>query len=97
MKKKNGFLYARREVELLQPLEHPLIVKMSHAVQTQRHVYIGMEMCRGSLFDRIVEAGRLDEDETRAYWIQLLHAVKYLHNKEVCHLDLKPECPIFDG
>eukprot|EP01002_Notosolenus_urceolatus_P005695 NODE_2515_length_1099_cov_13.685714_g1815_i1.p1 GENE.NODE_2515_length_1099_cov_13.685714_g1815_i1~~NODE_2515_length_1099_cov_13.685714_g1815_i1.p1 ORF type:complete len:360 (+),score=18.86 NODE_2515_length_1099_cov_13.685714_g1815_i1:124-1080(+) len=68
---------------------------MSHAVQTQRHVYIGMEMCRGSLFDRIVEAGRLDEDEARAYWIQLLHAVQYLHDQEVCHLDLKPENVLF--
>jgi serine/threonine protein kinase len=47
----------------------------------------------GELFDKIVNSGRLGEDEARRYFHQLINAVDYCHSRGVYHRDLKV-CPI---
>lgn len=51
----------------------------------------------GELFDKIVSAGRFDEDTARYYFRQLIDGVAYCHSQGVCHRDLKPENLLLDS
>lgn len=41
------------------------------------------------LFDYITEKDFLEEQEAVSYIRNILQAVKYLHDNQVCHLDIK--------
>lgn len=45
----------------------------------------------GELFDHISRAGLLPEEEAMRYFRQLMSAVSYCHQFNICHRDLKPE------
>ncbi|KAH9296520.1 hypothetical protein KI387_040108, partial [Taxus chinensis] len=60
-------------------------------------IYIVLEFVSGGeLFDKIVNHGRLKEDEARRYFQQLINAVDYCHSRGVYHRDLKPENLLLD-
>jgi len=51
-----------------------------------------MELAKGGeLFDRLLEAGSLDEREAGRVMAQVLSAVADLHSRGIVHRDLKPE------
>jgi serine/threonine-protein kinase Chk2 len=45
----------------------------------------------GELFDQIIDKQKFTESEARHIFRQVLHGVKYLHDRGVVHRDLKPE------
>lgn len=55
-----------------------------------------LEYAGGELFDYIVQKGRMDEDEARRFFQQMLCAVEYCHRYRVVHRDLKPENLLLD-
>ncbi|KAF9597296.1 hypothetical protein IFM89_016437 [Coptis chinensis] len=60
-------------------------------------IFIVMEFVTGGeLFDKIVNNGRMREDEARSYFQQLINAVDYCHSRGVYHRDLKPENLLLD-
>ena len=50
----------------------------------------------GELFDYIVAKDRLEEDEARIFFRQIVAAVGYIHNMGYAHRDLKPENLLLD-
>ena len=46
-------------------------------------------MCGGELFERIVEEDYLMEEDAIDYVRQVLEGLKYMHSKNIVHLDLK--------
>ncbi|CAN0382367.1 unnamed protein product, partial [Hapterophycus canaliculatus] len=44
----------------------------------------------GELFDHIVSEGRLDPDEARSIFQQVISGVEYCHFHRIVHRDLKP-------
>ncbi|KAL6966653.1 CBL-interacting serine/threonine-protein kinase 3 [Sarracenia purpurea var. burkii] len=61
-------------------------------------IFIVMEFVTGGeLFDKIVNHGRMREDEARRYFQQLINAVDYCHSRGVYHRDLKPENLLLDA
>mmetsp|Transcript_9566 Transcript_9566/g.20697 ORF Transcript_9566/g.20697 Transcript_9566/m.20697 type:complete len:847 (-) Transcript_9566:284-2824(-) len=83
-----------REVNLLQSLDHPYIVKLMEVfVQRGVAMYLVMELVEGGdLFDSIVDKQLYTEVEARRAMRRLLSAVYYLHEEaNVVHRDLKPE------
>ena len=51
----------------------------------------------GELFELIAKRQKLDEDESRLIFQQLISAIEGLHADKYAHRDLKPENILFDG
>jgi len=57
-----------------------------------------LEYCPGGeLFDYIVERDRLEEDEARLFFREIVAAVAYIHQMGYAHRDLKPENLLLDS
>ncbi|PIA62872.1 hypothetical protein AQUCO_00200708v1 [Aquilegia coerulea] len=82
----------RREIKILRLFMHPHIIRLYEVIETQTDIYVVMEYVKsGELFDYIVEKGRLQEDEARNFFQQIISGVEYCHRNMVVHRDLKPE------
>ncbi|CAK7564894.1 MAG: Calmodulin-dependent protein kinase cmk2 [Sporothrix epigloea] len=80
------------ELQLLQKLQHPHIVRFVDWFESRDKYYIVTELATGGeLFDRICEQGKFTEKDASQTIKQVLSAVDYLHTKNVVHRDLKPE------
>jgi carbon catabolite-derepressing protein kinase len=55
-----------------------------------------LEYAGGELFDYIVSHGRMQENEARRFFQQMLCAVEYCHRHKIVHRDLKPENLLLD-
>eukprot|EP00042_Codosiga_hollandica_P052729 m.675365 g.675365 ORF g.675365 m.675365 type:complete len:354 (+) comp58552_c2_seq23:515-1576(+) len=81
-----------QEVDILKTLKHPNVIGIEEMYDTEDSLNIVLELAAGGeLFDRIVEAQKFSEDETKFIFHQLFNAVKYLHDHAIIHRDLKPE------
>jgi serine/threonine protein kinase len=89
----------RREVVLLQKMNHEHIVKLVEAFETDSHVYLVMEhVSGGSLHSYLKEMinKQLDEEEGRRIFKQILVALRYCHSKCIAHRDIKLENILLD-
>ena len=85
-----------REVNLMIKLDHPNIIKLYEYYETEKHIYLIMELCTGGeLFDRIVqntENGiQFTEKQAASLFRQMMSAINYCHKNGIVHRDLKPE------
>ena len=83
------------EVDSLNKLDHPNIVKYFETYNDDNHVYLVMELVQGKqLFDTIVceeQRKTFNEQRARHYMYQVLSAIKHCHAQGVIHRDIKPE------
>ncbi|GFR41578.1 hypothetical protein Agub_g2299 [Astrephomene gubernaculifera] len=88
----------RREIKILRLFMHPHIIRLYEVIETPTDIYVVMEYVKtGELFDYIVEKGRLQEDEARHFFQQIISGVEYCHRNMVVHRDLKPENLLLDA
>ncbi|KAJ0098977.1 hypothetical protein Patl1_21854 [Pistacia atlantica] len=88
----------RREIKILRLFMHPHIIRLYEVIETPSDIYVVMEYVKsGELFDYIVEKGRLQEDEARVFFQQIISGVEYCHRNMVVHRDLKPENLLLDS
>ncbi|KAI0394072.1 Pkinase-domain-containing protein [Xylariaceae sp. FL0594] len=85
-----------REIEYLQLLRHPHIIKLYAVIKTPSDIIMVLEYAGGELFDYIVSHGRLDDSQARRFFQQMICAVEYCHRHKVVHRDLKPENLLLD-
>lgn len=85
-----------REIEYLQLLRHPHIIKLYTVIKTSNEIIMVLEYAGGELFDYIVQHGRMEEDKARRFFQQMLCAVEYCHRHKIVHRDLKPENLLLD-
>ncbi|KAK4105792.1 Pkinase-domain-containing protein [Parathielavia hyrcaniae] len=80
------------ELDMLQRLHHPHIVKFVDWFESRDKYYIVTELATGGeLFDRICQQGKFTEKDASQTIKQVMDAVNYLHQNNVVHRDLKPE------
>lgn len=79
-----------REVELLKKLDHPSILKIYECMDTEEYLYLVLEfMENGSLVTVLEKFGPLPESLVIIYVYQALIGLKYLHENNVLHRDIK--------
>jgi len=78
------------EIRLHKSLRHPNIVKFEHVFEDQENVYILLELCEHqSLSELVKRRKRLTEIEVQSYTMQIIDALRYIHNNRIIHRDLK--------
>jgi len=88
----------RREISILQCIKHPHVIRLYELIDTPSDMFMVMEYVPGGeLFDHIVHKLRLQEDEARRFFQQILSAVECCHENMVVHRDLKPENLLLDA
>ncbi|NXP77286.1 TSSK1 kinase, partial [Ramphastos sulfuratus] len=82
-----------RELEVLRHLSHPSIIRTYEIFEmTSGKVYIVMELAeKGDLLNYIMVTGAMKEDVACIKFQQLASAIKYCHDLEFVHRDLKCE------
>ncbi|VDD88317.1 unnamed protein product [Enterobius vermicularis] len=83
----------RTEVEILQKVSHPGVVRFQQMLETPDRIFVVMEKLKGDMLEMILtsEKGRLSERIAEFLIFQVLMALRYLHKQNVVHCDLKPE------
>ncbi|KAG8371034.1 hypothetical protein BUALT_Bualt13G0045000 [Buddleja alternifolia] len=88
----------RREIATMKLIKHPNVVQLYEVMASKTKIFIVLEFVTGGeLFDKIVNHGRMKENEARKYFQQLINAVDYCHSRGVFHRDLKPENLLLDA
>lgn len=85
-----------REISYLRLLRHRHIIKLYEVIKNKQEIIMVMEFAGQELFDHIVRHERLEEDEARKYFQQIISAVQYCHKHKIVHRDLKPENLLLD-
>lgn len=97
IQKQNMGNQIKKEISVMKMVRHKNVVNLIEVLASRTKIFIVLELITGGeLFDKIVNAGRLSEDEARFYFLQLVEGVKYCHEQGVCHRDLKPENLLLD-
>ncbi|XP_036175866.1 striated muscle preferentially expressed protein kinase isoform X3 [Myotis myotis] len=89
---------AWREARLLARLQHDCVLYFHEAFERRRGLVIVTELCTEELLERMARKPTVCESEIRAYMLQVLEGICYLHQNHVLHLDVKPEnLLVWDG
>ncbi|KAJ5753926.1 uncharacterized protein N7511_008079 [Penicillium nucicola] len=86
-----------REIQYLQLLRHPHIIKLYTVIATKTDIVMVLEYAERELFDYLVRKGRCGDDEARKFFQQIICAVEYCHRHKIVHRDLKPENLLIDS
>ncbi|KAL6712761.1 Protein kinase [Lecanora helva] len=85
-----------REIQYLQLLRHPHIIKLYTVITTPTDIIMVLEYAGGELFDYLVKHGKMSEVKARRFFQQIVCAVEYCHRHKIVHRDLKPENLLLD-
>ncbi|KAJ5733650.1 Sucrose non-fermenting protein kinase 1 [Penicillium malachiteum] len=86
-----------REIQYLQLLRHPHIIKLYTVIATKTDIVMVLEYAERELFDYLVRKGKCHDDEARKFFQQIICAVEYCHRHKIVHRDLKPENLLIDS
>ncbi|KAJ9689561.1 hypothetical protein PVL29_014978 [Vitis rotundifolia] len=94
----NLIFQVQREIRTMKLLHHPNIVRIHEVIGTKTKIYIVMEyVSGGQLSDKMSYVKKLNEQDARKHFQQLIDAVDYCHGRGVYHRDLKPENLLLDS
>ncbi|KAL2503516.1 Mitogen-activated protein kinase kinase kinase 1 [Abeliophyllum distichum] len=86
---KQRILQLEQEIALLSQFEHENIVQYYGTEKAESHLYIFLELVnKGSLMS-LYQKYNLRDSQVSAYTRQILHGLKYLHERNVVHRDIK--------
>lgn len=101
---KKSAIIAKRQVDhtwsernILAQAQHPFLMKLRWAFQTESKLYFVLDFLRGGeLFFHLKQRRRFTEDEARIMVAEVCMALGHLHTLDVVYRDLKPENVLLD-
>ncbi len=88
----------RTERKVLSAVNHPFIMSLHYAFQTEDKLYLVLDYCPGGeLFFHLSRFRRFPERVARFYAAELLLAIGHLHKRGIIYRDLKPENVLLDA
>ncbi|XP_067246795.1 serine/threonine-protein kinase ULK3 isoform X2 [Chanodichthys erythropterus] len=86
------------EIEILKTVRHPHIVQLKDFQWDSDHIYLILEWCSGGDLSSFIRSRRiLPERVARRCLQQIACALQFLHEKNISHLDLKPQNILLSG
>jgi len=90
--------HTRAEKAILQKIDHPFIVKLNYAFQTEEKLYMVLDFVNGGeLFFHLKKEGKFSEERVRLYSAEIALALHHLHSRDIVYRDLKPENILIDA
>jgi calcium-dependent protein kinase len=77
------------EINILRELDHPNIIQLFEVFKKRRKMWIIMELCTGGDLSNRMNA--MTEIHVAIVLKQIMQAISYMHNRNVCHRDIKLE------
>ena len=96
-KDKDLYNYLNNEINILQSLKHPNVVKLEDIKKTKTHFYLTMEYCNGADLPKALEKYKerygkpFSEEIVQHLMTQLISAIKYIHEKGIIHKNINLE------
>lgn len=89
---KNQITHTKSERKILQALQHPFLMKLRFAFQTDSKLYLVLDYYRGGeLFFHLKRRRKFTEWEARIFVAEVALALGHLHSLDIIYRDLKPE------
>lgn len=93
----NQFEHTLAEKIILSSLNHPFLVSLKYAFQTDEKIYFVMEFMKGGeLFQHLRRYKSFTEEQTKFVAACIVLALGHLHNHNFIYRDLKPENVLMD-
>jgi len=90
--KENMVSHTKSEKQILQDIDHPFIVGLHYAFQTDEKLYLVLDfLSGGELFFHLKEETKFDVERAKFYTAQIVLAIEHLHKHDIIYRDLKPE------
>lgn len=90
-------LRSKKERDILVEVQHPFIVKLNYAFQTEGKLFLVLDFVRGGdLFTRLNSEVMFTEEDVKFYLAESLLALTHLHSLGIIYRDLKPENILLD-
>uniref|UniRef100_A0A6Q2Z3E7 non-specific serine/threonine protein kinase n=1 Tax=Esox lucius TaxID=8010 RepID=A0A6Q2Z3E7_ESOLU len=87
----------KMERDILVEVNHPFIVKLHYAFQTEGKLYLILDFLRGGdVFTRLSKEVMFTEEDVKFYLAELALALDHLHHLGIVYRDLKPENILLD-
>ncbi|KAH8269759.1 hypothetical protein KR018_000421 [Drosophila ironensis] len=83
----------RREIDIMNQLHHQKLINLHDAFEDDDEMVLILEfLSGGELFERITTEGYvMTEAEVINYMRQICEGIRHMHEKNIIHLDIKPE------
>eukprot|EP00010_Vexillifera_abyssalis_P006942 CAMPEP_0201550296 /NCGR_PEP_ID=MMETSP0173_2-20130828/6675_1 /ASSEMBLY_ACC=CAM_ASM_000268 /TAXON_ID=218659 /ORGANISM="Vexillifera sp., Strain DIVA3 564/2" /LENGTH=393 /DNA_ID=CAMNT_0047960229 /DNA_START=259 /DNA_END=1440 /DNA_ORIENTATION=+ len=89
--------HTKAEKSILQKIQHPFIVNLNFAFQTEDKLYMILDYINGGeLFFHLKKEGKFSEERVRLYTAEIILALSHLHSFDIVYRDLKPENILID-
>uniref|UniRef100_A0A8C1PN97 Ribosomal protein S6 kinase n=1 Tax=Cyprinus carpio TaxID=7962 RepID=A0A8C1PN97_CYPCA len=87
----------KMERDILADVNHPFVVKLHYAFQTEGKLYLILDFLRGGdLFTRLSKEVMFTEEDVKFYLAELALGLDHLHGIGIIYRDLKPENILLD-
>jgi len=91
-------IHTKAEKSILQKIQHPFIVALNYAFQTEDKLYMVLDYINGGeLFYHLKKEGKFAEPRVKLYAAEISSALCHLHSFDIVYRDLKPENILIDS
>ena len=90
-------LLATRQIESLKILKHRNILSLFEIYESPKFIILVTEYLSGKeLIEHLIAKKRFNEEEAKKIFYQLIDALYYMHQMNICHRDIRTEHIMFD-